>query len=84
MPRFDGNGPQGTGPNGRGLGPCGQGQTDSSRVGLFGFRRGFRGRGRGFGWFNTNSFDEKENLESTKRRLKEQLDALEKRMENLQ
>lgn len=45
MPRFDGTGPQGTGPIGWGMGPCGAGV----RRGV-GFRGGFgRGYGRGFG-----------------------------------
>lgn len=82
MPGYDGSGPAGTGPNGRGLGPCGQGQT-GSRWNLFGFRRGWRGRGRGFRWFNRFPLNEKEDLESEKRRLSEQLDAINKRMDEL-
>jgi len=43
MPRFDGTGPLGFGPGtGWGLGPCGAGMA---------WRRGGRGRARGFGRF---------------------------------
>ena len=45
MPRFDGTGPQGVGPTGWGMGPCGAGARRGP-----GFRRAFgRGYGRGFG-----------------------------------
>ncbi|QRN84492.1 DUF5320 domain-containing protein (plasmid) [Chloroflexota bacterium] len=48
MPYQDGTGPEGSGPTGRGLGPCGNGTAQrGSRT--FGFGRGRRGRGRGFG-----------------------------------
>lgn len=47
MPRFDGTGPTGTGPNGRGMGPCGGGYAGSYAGGFAG-RVGGRGRGRGF------------------------------------
>ncbi len=82
MPGYDGTGPQGAGPNGRGLGPCGQGRS-SSRGGFWGFRRGWRGRGRGFGWFTRFPLTQKEDLESEKRWLTEQLDAVNKRMDDL-
>jgi len=82
MPGYDGRGPQGTGPNGRGMGPCGQGRTGTRRS-FFGFRRGWRGGGRGFRFFNRNPLAEKEQLESEKHWLKEQLDAVNKRMDDL-
>lgn len=83
MPGYDGTGPQRSGPNGRGLGPCGQGRT-SNRLSLFGFRRGWRGMGRGFRWFNRFPSDEKEDLESTKAWLSEQLNAVNQRIDKLQ
>ena len=43
MPGFDGTGPNGTGPLGRGLGPCGGGYAGR------GYGRGM-GRGARFGW----------------------------------
>ncbi len=48
MPYQDGSGPEGSGPTGRGLGPCGAG-TALRGGRFFGFGRGRRGRGRGFG-----------------------------------
>ena len=50
MPRFDGTGPTGTGPNGRGMGPCGAGNAVgyAGRGGGFAGRVSGRGRGRGF------------------------------------
>ena len=83
MPGYDGTGPQGAGPNGRGLGPCGQGRT-GSRWSFFGSRRGWRGRGRGFRWFSRFPVTEKEDLETEKRWLTEQLDAVNERMDELQ
>ena len=83
MPGYDETGPQGTGPIGRGLGPCGQGQTNTRRS-FFGFRRGWGGRGRGFRWFNRFPVNEKENLESEKRWLTDQLEAINKRMDEIQ
>lgn len=48
MPYQDGTGPEGVGPTGRGLGPCGSGTAQRGGR-FFGFGRGRRGRGRGFG-----------------------------------
>lgn len=86
MPGYDGTGPTGTGPYGRGLGPCGQGRG-VRWGGFFGFRRGWRGAGPGFGWFNrapVAPMDQKEDLESEKQWLTQQLDAINKRLDELE
>ena len=84
MPGYDGTGPQGTGPNGRGMGPCGQGQGRvQSRWNFFGFRRGWRGRGRGFRWFSRSPLTEKEDLDAEKRWLTEQLEIVNQRMDEI-
>lgn len=44
MPYQDGTGPEGSGPTGRGLGPCGDGSVPHSHQ-AFGCGRGRRGRG---------------------------------------
>jgi hypothetical protein len=51
MPRFDGTGPEGKGPNtGRGMGPCNQNKNKAAGRPMAGRRRGFgRGAGRGAG-----------------------------------
>lgn len=83
MPRYDGTGPQGTGPAGRGLGPCEKDQT-SNRWNLFGLRRGWGGRGRGFRWFSRAPLNEREDLESEKSWLTSRLNVINKRMDDLQ
>jgi hypothetical protein len=85
MPGFDRTGPLGQGPmTGRGFGPCGRG---------LGWRRGF-GRGFGFGlgrgWGIGRSFGwgaapaprqtQKQDLEDYRKSLKEELEAVEKEM----
>lgn len=82
MPGYDGMGPQGTGPNGRGLGPCGQ-ESARTRWDFLGLRRGRLGRGRGFRWFSSIPSNEKEDLETEKRWLKEQLNAIDERIDQL-
>ena len=81
MPGYDGTGPQGSGPNGRGLGPCSQ--AGSSRRGFWGFRRGGAGRGWGFRWFSRFPANEKEDLENEKQWLSEQMEAINKRLDDL-
>lgn len=86
MPRMDGTGPMGMGPmTGRGLGPCGAGM-----------RRGY-GRGRGYGyamsmgvcpWYGPmarpTASEEKEILKDQVAILKENLEATEKRLSELE
>lgn len=85
MPGFDGTGPMGRGPlTGRGLGPCGRG-----------FGRGFRGGfGRGFGrrfGYGARYYgepvitkeQEKEILESEMKILQEDIEAIKKRIKEL-
>jgi len=88
MPGFDGTGPGGSGPNGRGFGPCGQGYQRTNR-GFFGFGRGRRGGGRGFwparwGAVAPPITDEKSQLDSEKQWLSQQLDAVNKRLQDLE
>ena len=72
MPRFDGTGPEGLGPYGRRLGPCGTGEERG-----FLFWRGRRGGGRGYRWFpNRFAFDEKTDLEAEKAYLQNRLNVL--------
>ncbi len=85
MPNRNGTGPLGAGPlTGRGMGPCG-GYGRAS----YGGGRGF-GFGRGRGWFpfaNTNGAisadDEKQALNSQISLLTEEIDAIKKRIEEL-
>lgn len=82
MPGHDGTGPEGRGPNGRGLGPCGRVLRGSNR-GFFGFGRrgGFR---RGFWPFRKSGAytggDEKSQLDYERELLSEQLDEINKRI----
>lgn len=95
MPRRDGTGPQGAGAKtGRGLGPC-SGSNAVKRgaglgMGLLGLglglacRRGFkRGFGRGFALNQDSSKSEKELLQGQRDILKEKLDVIDKRLEDL-
>lgn len=81
MPGYDGKGPMGTGPNGRGLGPCGDGTPRYGR-GFFGFRRGRRGGGQGF-WWPQRVVSDKESLQTEKSWLERQLDAVKSQLNNL-
>ncbi len=81
MPGFDGKGPEGTGPMGRGLGPCGEGDAQGRGAGL-GFRRGW-GRGpRGF-WRNGLFSSDKAALTHKKAWLERELDAVKSQLGSL-
>lgn len=82
MPGYDGTGPEGSGPFGRGMGPCGQNQGTPQRT-FFGFRRGGRGRGWGFRWFNRFPTNEKEALESEKSWLTKRINEISERIDDL-
>ncbi len=77
MPGFNGAGPLGYGPRtGRGMGPCGAGM---------GWRRGWgRGIGRFFGLRRYSSEEEKEILSEQENYLKEELKAVQDRLEGLE
>lgn len=79
MPGFNGTGPMGMGPRtGRGFGPCGLG---------LGWRRRFgpdRGMRRYFGWtWPQTPEDQKQALADYKKALQEELDDVNKEMEEL-
>ena len=81
MPYKDGTGPQGQGPmTGRGFGPCGDGRG----MGM-GRRAGF-GRGGGFrSWFTSSSKGEvKEELDSYKKNLEEELERVKAEQKKLE
>lgn len=90
MPAYDGNGPQGQGPmTGRGMGNC-EGVGPATGYG-FGFGRGQgrrcgrgMGRGRGFG-FNQpiTAVDEKTYLENNIKAHQNQVQAMQKRLDEL-
>jgi hypothetical protein len=83
MPGYDGTGPNGTGPNGWGRGTCGEGAPRVGGRGFFGFRRN-RGRGRGGFWGQRTGFNnEKDALEAEKGWLKQQLDAVTSRLNDI-
>ncbi|MEW5872572.1 MAG: DUF5320 domain-containing protein [Chloroflexota bacterium] len=90
MPGFDRTGPQGAGPRtGRGMGYCNS-PASVSRYG-FGFGRGGGGRGwrnRFFatgipGWVSPTPEQEIADLDAQANWLREQLDAIQKRIEEL-
>lgn len=87
MPRFDGTGPTGTGPNGRGMGPCSGGYAGA-------YQGGFAGRGRGRGFFRAGfgwgmgqtdvpPFATKEAMQQRKTWLESQLATVSKQLEDL-
>jgi len=82
MPRYDGTGPEGTGPIGRGLGPCGEGNNYPRRA-FFG------GRGGGRRWWRTYRRpgyfvgNEKTSLDAEKNWLTQQLEAINKRLNDM-
>ena len=79
MPYKDRTGPLGQGPlTGRGFGPCGDGKSMGRRVGF--------GRGRGFrSWFASLSKDEvKEELNSYKKNLEEELEQVKAEQKKLE
>lgn len=73
MPGYDSTGPEGRGPFGRRLGPCAEGEVNTDR-GFFFLRRGWRGNGRGYRWFQSRSFDSKSHIEAEKSWLEKRLD----------
>lgn len=92
MPRRDGTGPMGKGSmTGRGLGACTDNNEIRQQSGFgFGCRRGFgrgsgRGLGRGFGrgfGFRNSSKTQKELLNEEKAFLKNQIEEIDKELEN--
>jgi len=74
MPGYDGTGPEGTGPIGRGLGPCGEGQPQGRGAGM-GLRRGWRRGPKGF-WRSGMFRADKQSLTHEKAWLKRELDAV--------
>jgi hypothetical protein len=82
MPGYDGKGPVGRGPNGRGMGPCGQGNVDIRRR-FFGFGRGRGWGGCGFRWLNQSAIDEHEELSAERSWLQQQLDAINRRISEI-
>ena len=97
MANFDRTGPNGLGPKtGRGLGPCNQDANNSEAIEQGrGFGRGIGrgmgrgyGRGRGFGCpFNSPNAISKESevniLKNEAKLLKEELETIQKRLDNL-
>ena len=92
MPRGDGTGPLGAGARtGRGFGNCDGEQTPAQRPGFgrgvgrgLACRRGFgRGFGRGAAFDQTSSKTQKELLKERKTVLQDQLDSIDKQLENL-
>lgn len=81
MPGYDGTGPEGSGPTGRGLGPCGQGTPRYGR-GFFGFHRRGRGGRRGF-WLPRRYADTKDSLETERNWLEGQLNTVKRRLNDL-
>ncbi len=79
MPGFDRTGPFGTGPNGWGMGPCGGGGAYGR--GRF-FRRG--GFGRGFFAQDITPEEEKTVLENRKNWLESEIEAITKKLGDLQ
>lgn len=89
MPARDGTGPYGTGPVGRGLGPCGGIDQEPIYGQPYGMGMAYR-RGRrfsnwqpGWGWRAMPAVDEKQALQARQSWLKEQLDAITRRIEEL-
>lgn len=89
MPARDGTGPFGTGPSGRGLGPCRDtvaGSVDDLPYGMgMAYRRGRGGWGRRPRWGRMpwTANDEQQVLKNQQSWLKEQLDAVKQRLEDL-
>lgn len=92
MPGFDRTGPQGAGPRtGRGMGYCNNYNPTPGFQSRFGFRRGGAGRGwrhRFFatgvpGWVPPSPEQETADLRAQSNWLKDQLDAIQKRLQEL-
>jgi hypothetical protein len=82
MPGFDSTGPEGRGPYGRGLGPCGEGRGHHPR-GFFGFGRGRGWGGRGLWWVRRPVVDVKTDLEAERTWLEEQLAVINRRLDEI-
>lgn len=86
MPRMDGTGPMGAGTmTGRGLGLCTNNEVRKSNFGM-GFGRGRncrRGLGRDFTTNQITSKTQKELLNAQKATLQSQLEAIDKKLDNL-
>ncbi len=89
MPARDGTGPFGTGPIGRGLGPCAGNAAEPGFDQPYGmgiaYRRGRRRGNRGPRWGRNAwaDIDEQQALKNQQNWLKEQLDAVTHRIEEL-
>jgi hypothetical protein len=82
MPGYDQTGPEGVGPTGRRLGPCGTGDELANRS-FFGLGRRRRGGGRGF-WRSGRYFrSDKEAINFEKDWLKRRLSVLDQRLGEL-
>ncbi|HCU57421.1 MAG TPA: hypothetical protein DF984_04205 [Anaerolineaceae bacterium] len=81
MPGYDGTGPEGTGPIGRGLGPCGGGNVPGRGGGL-GFQRGWRRGPRGF-WRSGMFRADQQTLTHEKAWLERELDAVKSQLDTL-
>ena len=72
MPGYDGTGPEGSGPTGLGLGPCGSGDVQDSEGRFLGFQRGWGGR-RGARRWPRRRVSDAEELTARKRWLEREL-----------
>ena len=79
MPGYDQSGPEGIGPTGRRLGPCGTGEELPNRF-FLGLGRRRRGGGRGFWRAVRNYRVDKEGLRSEKAWLERRLSILDQRL----
>jgi len=82
MPGYDGKGPEGTGPIGRRLGPCGEG-TNYPRRTFFG---GWGGRGGGRRSYRRSGYfvgNDRTSLDAEKSWLTQQLEAINKRLNDI-
>ncbi len=85
MPRRDGTGPMGAGPmTGRGVGPCNTNMVKygAAGLGLLGLGYGCK---RGYRWFanmQNNTLSDKEVLRQQKERLQNELNAINKQLED--
>jgi len=82
MPGYDQSGPEGVGPTGRRLGPCGTGEELPNRF-FLGLGRRRRGGGRGFWRTGRNFRTDKEALKSEKDWLKRRLSILDQQLGEL-
>jgi Family of unknown function (DUF5320) len=94
MPRFDGTGPFGTGPMGRGMGPCGAGRRSGFGSGfgqgfcrLGNFRSGWNRPRWGWGAWGGNQTAPQDEVQALKQEaayLQEQMEAIQKRLNELE